>query len=154
MAKGFITLENGEDFSVRWTGYDEIIRIAINELEWLDHNNDLSGWLKTIIPNENKNEGDAVFHDKNGEMIVRHIDIRGLTQANRLLFWAAIENGAKKLSEFGEQYSMLNPIVMDEFISIHEANNNDIKINEEDPKFIVIGDDIIEKVGPGWLKGQ
>ena len=37
---GFITLENGENFSVRWTGYDEIIRIAIKELSFLDNPNE------------------------------------------------------------------------------------------------------------------
>nr|WP_283769982.1 hypothetical protein [Mucilaginibacter sp. Bleaf8] len=43
---------------------------------------------------------------------------------------------------------------MDDLISMHEANNIDIKIIEEDSKFIVIKDDVIEKIGPGWLKEQ
>ena len=54
---GFITLENGEDFSIRWTGYDEIIRIAIKELSFLDNSNELSVWLDTQVPNENADDG-------------------------------------------------------------------------------------------------
>lgn len=32
MANGFITLENGEGFYTRWTGYDMILQIVIREL--------------------------------------------------------------------------------------------------------------------------
>lgn len=153
MAKGFITLENGENFSVRWTGYDEIIRIAIKELPHLNNGNYLSEWLKTRVPNENEDEGDAVFHNEKGEMIVRHIDIRGLTKSNRLNFWTAIKNGATKLSELGERYSMLNPIVMDDLMLMHQTTKDDIEIIEADAKYIVTKDDVIEKAGPGWLDG-
>ena len=152
MAKGFITLENGEDFSVRWTGYDEVIRIAIKELDILDANKHLSAWLKTRVPNENEDEGDMVFHNAKGEMIVRHIDLRGLTKANRLLFWSAIENGATKLSESGDGYSMLNPIVMANLMDMHTVAKDDIEIIEANNKGIVTKNDIIEKIGPGWLE--
>jgi len=66
---GFITLENGEDFSVRWTGYDEIIRIAIKELSFLDNRHELSEWLDTQIPNENEDDGNSVpFYKENGDI--------------------------------------------------------------------------------------
>jgi len=151
MAKGFITLENGENFSVRWTGYDEILRIAIKELFFLDNGYKLSEWLKTRVPDENGDESGVAFWNESNEMIFRDIDLRGLTKPNRQLFWEAIENGAAKLSEFGEQYSMLNPIVMHDLMKMHQASKDNVEIIDEDAKYIITKNDFIEKVGPDWL---
>src|ERR1700756_136044 len=108
---GLITLENGENYFVRWTGYDEIIRIVIKELSFVDNRRELAGWLNTQIPNEREDDGKTVpFYKENGDMIMRFIDIRGLTTANRRLFWTALENGAEKLLRLGDEYSILNPI--------------------------------------------
>lgn len=148
---GFITLENGEDFSIRWTGYDEIIRIAIKELSFLDNTNELSVWLDAQIPNEHEDDGKSVpFYKENGDMIMRIIDVRGLTTANRRLFWMAIENGEKKLLGLGNEYSELNPIVINDLVKMHQTIPDNIEIFEEDAEYIVTKDDVIKKIGPGW----
>lgn len=150
MAKGFITLENGEQFSVRWTGYDEIIIIAITELSFLDNGYKLQEWLKTQIPNEDAGESGVAFWNESNEMVFRDLDLRGLTMSNGQLFWAALANGATKLSAFGEQYSMLNPIVMTDLMTMHQSPKDNVVIIEADAKYLVTKDDVIEKVGPGW----
>ncbi|MFC0518939.1 hypothetical protein ACFFGT_32290 [Mucilaginibacter angelicae] len=148
---GFITLENGEDFSIRWTGYDEIIRIAIKELSFLDNSNELAEWLDTQVPNENEDDGNFVpFYKENGEMILRIIDVRGLTTANRLLFWTAVENGEEKLLRLGNEYSILNPIVITDLMEMHQTIPDNIEIFEENAEYIVTNNDVIKKIGPGW----
>ena len=150
---GFIKLENGENFSVRWTGYDEIIRIAIKELSFLDDRDELAEWLKTRIPNENEDDGNSVpFYKENGEMIIRFIDSRGLTTANRGLFWTAIENGEEKLLRLGNEYSILNPIVITDLMKMHQTIPDNIEMFEEDTEYIVTTDYIVKKIGPGWTK--
>jgi len=150
--KGFITLENGKDFSVRWTGYDEIIRIAIKELSFLDNRDELSEWLNTQIPNEKEDDGKSVpFYKENGDMILRSIDIRGLTTANRRLFWTAIENGEEKLLRLGIEYSDLNPIVITGLVKMHQTTPDNIEIFEEDAEYIVTNHDVVKKIGPGWV---
>jgi len=37
MASGFIILKDGRCFGRRWTGYDEILKIAIKELHLLEN---------------------------------------------------------------------------------------------------------------------
>lgn len=148
---GFITLENGENFSIRWTDYDEIIRIAIKELSLLDNSNELSVWLDAQVPNENEDDGNSVpFYKENGEMILRIIDVRGLTTANRRLFWTALENGEEKLLRLGNVYSDLNPIVITDLMKMHQTIPDNIEIFEEDAEYIVTNNDIIKKIGPGW----
>lgn len=150
MALGFITLENGKNFSVRWTGYDEVIRIAIKELDCLDGGTALQAWLKTRVPNEGDHEGGALFYNESGEMILRSIDLRGLTQLNRQLFWAALEMGAIALLKLGREYNVLNPIVLTDLLEMHRNITDTIQIVEQDEHYIVTNDDVIEKTGPGW----
>ena len=83
-------------------------------------------------------------------MIVRIIDIRGLTPANRRLFWTAIENGEEKLLRLGDEYSDLNPIVTTALLKMHQTIPDNIEIFEEDAEYIVTNDDIVKKIGPGW----
>ena len=148
---GFITLENGGNFSIKWTGYDEIIRIAIKELSLLDNSNELSLWLDAQVPNENEDDGNSVpFYKENGEMISRIIDVRGLTTANRRLFWTALENGEEKLLRLGNVYSDLNPTVITDLMKMHLTIPDNIEIFEEDAEYTVTNNDIIKKIGPGW----
>ena len=146
---GFIKLENGENFSVRWSGYDEIIRIAIKELSFLDDRDELAEWLKICVPNENEDDRNNVpFYKENGEMIRRFIDVRGFTTVNRRLFWIAIENGEEKLLRLGEEYSILNPIVITNLMKMHQTISDNIEIFEEDEEYIVTNNDVVKKIGP------
>ena len=154
MAKGFITLENGEDFYSRWTGYDAIIQIAINELANFPDGKELSSWLRTIVPREGEEKGDAVFFNRNGEMIQRILDLRGLTADNRAMFWRAIRSGATKLNKLGKKYSDLNPDLINELIDMHEKVFQDVRIEKILDEFIIVNGDEVKKIGPGWGNGN
>lgn len=150
MAKGFITLENGEDFFTRWTGYDMIIEIIIKELKAMNPHCELANWLKTRIPAEGEHRGDAVFHNTKGEMIQRIIDLRGLTKTNRNLFWKALERGNQKIDRVDENYSNLKPERLHEFYEQHQRTPADFEIEEEGPETLTINNEVVEKIGPGW----
>lgn len=154
MAKGFITLENGEDFYTRWTGYDMILQIVIIELANIHGGEELAKWLQTRIPSENEEKGDAVFFNKKEEMIQRILDLRGLTKRNRSLFWAAVKLGKSKLVRMGQNYSNLNPDRITELISMHDKINHDFTIEKEIDVALIVDGDKIEKIGPGWKKND
>lgn len=149
MANGFITLENGEDFVTRWTGYDMILEIVTKELRNIG-DNDFADWVRTRFLNENEEKGDAVFWNSENEMIERIIDLRGLTKTNREKFWQALSIGAKNLGQFGKEYSNLNPDRLAELIAAHSRVVDNFVIDHETEKEVIVGDDKIEKVGPGW----
>lgn len=50
MANGFFILKDRSCFTTRWTGYDEIIRIAVRELNNIENGKELSDWLSGIVP--------------------------------------------------------------------------------------------------------
>ena len=152
MANGFIVLENGKDFYTRWTGYDMIIQVAIKELKNIREGEDLTDWLQTRIPNENEEKGDAIFFNSANKMIVRTIDLRGLTEKSRSLFWKAITIGAKCLNKDGLKYSNLNPDRLNELISEHDKMNQQLIIEKELEEIVIINGIEIEKIGPGWNK--
>ena len=149
MAKGFITLENGEDFVTRWTGYDMILEIVTKELRNLG-DNEFADWLRTRFPNENEEKGDDEFCNSKNEMIQRIIDLRGLTKTNREKFWQALSIGAKNLRQFGEEYSILNPDRLVELMAAHSRVIDNFDIDNETEKEIIVSGDKIDKVGPGW----
>lgn len=126
MAKGFITLENGEDFETRWTGYDRIIEIVIKELKDDAQGLPLAEWLATRIPQLGEHKGDAVFHNRRGEMIERIMDLREFSVNHRELFWVAVGRGAAKLLELGQLYSPLNPERIQELLAMHRKISDDL----------------------------
>ena len=136
MASGFITLEHGEHFITRWTGYKMIIEIAIRELSDIDNGEEFKNWLKTILP---KDSGDSCF-----------LDLRGLTVKNRLLFWTAIEKGVEKIAELGEKYSPLTKERIFLLFYMHKTNPIKLSFIEEDDNFLTTEDDYVKKIGPGW----
>lgn len=150
MAKGFIVLENGKDFFTRWTGYDMIIEIVIKELKARNPGCELADWLTTRIPAEGEHRGDAVFHNAKGEMILRTLDLRGLTEANRDLFWDAVIQGNKKIKTLGPEYSNLNPDRIQELCETHRQTPEAFEIDIEIAETLIVAGEVIEKVGPGW----
>ena len=125
MANGFITLENGQDFVTRWTGYDLILEIAVVELS--NHGYiELASWLKTRLP-DGEDKGDAVFWNSAGEMIERSLDLRALTRENRALFWKALTIGNENLFTKGELYSTLNPERLHELLQMHDSVQTDMQ---------------------------
>ncbi len=149
MANGFISLENGEIFVTRCTGYDMILEIATKELRNLG-SNEFAEWLRTQFPNENEEKGDSVFWNSKNQMIERTIDLRSLTKTNRENFWQALSIGAKKLGQFGKEYSNLNPDRLAELITAHSRVGGNFEIDFETEKEIIVDNNKIEKAGPGW----
>ncbi|RAV98962.1 hypothetical protein [Pseudochryseolinea flava] len=149
MANGFITLENGEVFFTRWTGYDLIMEIAAKESEILG-DYELTAWLKTLFPNENEEKTNTVFWNSKGELVTRCTDLRGLTKNNRQKFWTALSNGSEKLLRQGKEYSPLNPERLVELMTLHSTTGDDITIEMETETALIINGATIDKIGPGW----
>lgn len=111
MASGFIILKDGRCFGRRWTGYDEILKIAIKELYLLENGKDLAKWLETQIPDLDDESGECgwgFYKTSTAESINRHLDIRSFTLVNQELFIKSIFHGRSKLLEFEDEYSPLN----------------------------------------------
>ena len=136
MANGFITLEHGEDFYTRWTGYELILKIVISELSIIEKGREFSNWLKTMLP---RYPGDS-----------RIFDLRGLTEENRNLFWCGVEKGVEKIAELGEKYSPLNKERIFLLLYMHKTNPFELKFIKEDDEFLFTENEYIEKIGPGW----
>ncbi|BDD03981.1 hypothetical protein [Aureibacter tunicatorum] len=155
MASGFIILKDGRCFARRWTGYDEIIRIAITELEQIENGKDLAEWLMLQIPNSEDDESaDAGwgFHNSRiDEWINRELDLRSLTKENQKLFWRAIQKGKNKLTEQGVGYS---PLSFDFFYVFYDMCERAEK--GEPPLALTdwnkLADPCTEQNGPGWKK--
>lgn len=153
MASGFIILKDGRCFARRWTGYDEIIRIVITELEIIENGQALADWLNLQIPNSKDKEGEDAgwgFHNSRiDEWRNRKLDLRSLTQENQVLFWLAIQKGKSKLTERGEDYS---PLSLDFFNLFYEMMERAEK--GEPPMelnhWIKLAEACNEKNGPGW----
>jgi small nuclear ribonucleoprotein (snRNP)-like protein len=112
MANGFIVLKDRSCFAGRWTGYDEVLKIAIREIKAIDDKNELIEILGKRIP-ENDEEHEVEmgwgFINKKGEGVHRHLDLRGLSNEHYALFWRALQKRYGRLATLGEAYSFLNP---------------------------------------------
>ena len=125
MASGFIILEDGRCFSTRWTGYDEIIRIAVRELTLIEDGIPLANWLAEQAPKEVDQEGVIEcgwgFHPPNSDDVVnRTLDIRSLSPKSRELFWKALQKGCNKLLTLGKPYSFLTAERLPPLLTMHK----------------------------------
>ncbi|MFC5873455.1 hypothetical protein SAMN05443633_101606 [Chryseobacterium arachidis] len=64
MASGFITLQNGQDWSSRWSGYDYVLETIMNRLSSEGDEGHLKQWLHYILPTENDAESGYCFLDE------------------------------------------------------------------------------------------
>ncbi len=138
MASGHITLEHGEIFITRWTGYELIVEIVIRELPKTKSGKELAEWLKTQLPQW---EGHGPS-----------IDLRGLNKNNRTHFWSGVEKGVENISELGEKYSLLKKEVIFKLFYIHKTNPFELDFIGETDDFLETENELIEKIGPGWKK--
>ncbi|UUC44568.1 hypothetical protein [Flavobacterium cerinum] len=153
MASCFITFKDGRCYSRRWTIYDAILHIAIQELERIPGGMPLSEWLKLQIPvEEAEHQSDACYGFYNSridEWKNRELDVRSLTPENQELFWEAIRNGRIRLVEEGEAYSPLNIDYFDEFYTMYElAEKGEPPMDYN--HLIIVAEPCKEKNGPGW----
>ena len=120
MAKGFFILKNDVEFFTRWTGYDRIIEIAIRELSSLENSETIINTLRSKIPAEGEQKGDAVFYNSKGEMVQRILDLSIFNESDYELFWEALKTGSTKLKEQGTDYSTLNPERLEQLLELRE----------------------------------
>lgn len=155
MANGFFILKDRSCFLTRWTGYDEIIRIAIRELREFENGKCLANWLATIVPKEyihdDENQWGTGFvnPDTNETFMGKELDIRSLTETNQDLFWKALKIGFEKLKLEKEKYSYLNPERLNELLERSElVNKNGNPLEHSD--WSVLANENFKKLGPGW----
>lgn len=151
MASGFIVLKDGRCFGRRWTGYDEILKIAIKELLLFEKGKDLANWLETQIPDLDDESGECgwgFYKTSNDEWINRHLDLRSLTPENQKLFGESIVNGRIKLLDLKEEYSCLNIDFFETFFKMYLlSEKGEPPLQFSDWGRII---DCNEKNGPGW----
>lgn len=155
MANGFFILEDRSCFLTRWTGYDEIIRIAVRELKNIENGKDLADWLSTRVPkeyihNDTNQWGTGFVNPKTNEIFIeKELDLRSLTKKNQSLFWLALRTGYKTLKLEKELYSYLNPERLNQLLKISDlVNKNDNPLDHSD--WDVLADKDYPKLGPGW----
>jgi len=155
MANGFFILKDRSCFLTRWTGYDEIIRIAIRELRGFENGIPLANWLATIVPkkyiHDDQNQWGTGFvnPDTNETFMGKELDMRSLTETNQVLFWKALKIGFEKLKLGKEKYSYLNPERLGELLERSElVNKQSNPLDHSD--WSVLADKDFKKLGPGW----
>ncbi len=155
MASGFIIFKDGRCFARRWTVYDEIIRIVIKGLKYIQNGQPLSDWLILQIPDskddENADAGWGFHSSRIDDWINRELDLRSLTEENQKLFWEAIQRGKINLIEKGQDYS---PLSLDyfnifyEMCELAEKGEPPMELNHWNK----LADPCTEQNGPGWEK--
>jgi hypothetical protein len=84
MASGFIVLGDGRCCSVRWQVHDGVVAAVAATL---DERDPLRVWLVEQLPKDGDVElGYGFVRHTDGEHVVRHVDVRGLTPQNQVAF--------------------------------------------------------------------
>lgn len=155
MANGYIIFKDRSIFSTRWTGYDEIIRLAVKELQKVNEGIELSLWLSALVPIEydttDKSQwGTGFMNKQTGEVhIGKELDLRSLTEENQILFWAALKAAYSNLMIYKKNYSFLNPDRLEELLKRKAlVDQNQEPLLHSD--WTVLADEAFQKLGPGW----
>jgi len=106
MASGFITLPDGKNWAVRWSGYDWVLETIMKELSVEGDEGVLKKWIEYILPNEDKGdiESGYCFYKKVGEnesdveSILRVIDTRLMKSKFQIIFWNTVKKVSQRLS--------------------------------------------------------
>ena len=105
MASGFLILDDGRAFAVRWAAHDVFIRAIADELRDSDDEKPLRDWLYSLLPGPEDVEHLGYgpwLRKSDGEVIQRVLDIRELTKDNRTLFHTAAFRAHEKFISGGE----------------------------------------------------
>jgi len=116
MASGFIYIEEYVQFSIRWTGFDEVIKLIIRELIALDLDEDTKDLiieLESYIPPyelDDAMEWCWGFYDERiDDTTTRYIYLYTFKPEWIKLFWLAAINANTNLMERDIAYSALHP---------------------------------------------
>ena len=105
MASGFLILDDGRAFSVRWFAHDLFIRAIADELTESDAEKALGEWLYSLLPGPNDIEhigyGPWVRTTDN-QVVSRVFDVRELTKDNRHFFHSAAIRAHHKFTDGDE----------------------------------------------------
>ncbi len=125
MPNGFIELNSTAIFSIRWKGYDEIIRLALSELAGLKPKAttlNLINRLQSHIPSQGFHErhemGWGFIDSRMHTTICRKLELYALCDDEQQLFWAAVEKGYSKLLSSCDEYSHLEPGYIKELLEL------------------------------------
>lgn len=123
MSNGFIELNSTAVFSIRWKGYDEIIRLALSELAGLKPKAEpLINRLESHIPSNGFNErhemGWGFIDSRMHTTICRKLELYALCDDEQQLFWTAVEKGYSKLLQSCKEYSHLEPGYIKELLEL------------------------------------
>jgi len=126
MASGFIEISSDRCYSLRWTGFDETIRIILKELKDIEPTEStlsLIEFLESRIPPTNLDDGLEMgwgfINENNNTTVSKIIEYSELSENQIEIFWKAANTGYSKLLKFGKDYSTLNPEIMKELIDLN-----------------------------------
>jgi len=141
MASGFITLQDGKNWSARWSYYDWVLGTIMNRLKSDSDEGYLKKWLDYILPNEENGdiESGYCFYKKVGpgkdefESILRKIDTRLMNQTYCGIFWNTVETLSNELdSEDGEIGFLIHQLHNSYLRSLSSTEVEPIPEEEED----------------------
>lgn len=107
MASGFITLPDGNNWAVRWSGYDWVLETIMQELSVEGDEGILKRWIEYILPNEEKGDIESGYcfykkvgeNEKDFESILRIIDTRLMKSKFQIIFWNMVKKASQQLSK-------------------------------------------------------
>ena len=155
MASGFFILPDRSCYAPRWTAFDEIIRLAIRELNTIENGKELASWLAKLVPAEEWGDqyswGTGFQNPETGEVTWgKELDFRTLTPANQSLLEQALKTALRKLVA-DESYASLNPTCLQDLLQFLElSRQGGDPLNYSD--WSVLADEHYVKSGPGWEK--
>lgn len=153
MASGFFILPDRSCYAPRWTAFDEIVRIAVRELNDTEQEEALAEWLASLVPAaewpEKYSWGTGFENPETGEVTWgKDLDLRSLTPANQLLLEKVWQQGMIKLNA-NANYASLNPHCLQTLLkrlALSKQPGNPLDHSD----WSVLADETFEKSGPGW----
>jgi hypothetical protein len=149
MASGFITLRNGLDWSHRWSGYDLVIEMIMDELSANGDEGKLKVWLKTLTPTEEDIESGWCFiRNSDHEMVARNLDTRFMKEEYLQIFWNALKRVRDKT--IGEiEGGHVGGFLINQLYRCYESSLKDAYVNPDpfNPEKEELSD---RQIGPGW----
>jgi hypothetical protein len=145
MASGFIIFRDGRCLSVRHATHDALLRSVAAAIE---EDAPLRAWLLSQVPDPADVElGYAFVRASDGASVVRELDLRGLTEANRGLF----ENAARWAEPIAGPYAPVEDVawVLNRFRDmLDRCDRGEPPLELSD--WTCEAPPVEKRIGPGW----